>query len=83
MLTLNVKTFTLRVKSGDAYFWFGDVLTLNVKNGENIERNLTGKKVPTILYHVCIFRSDRVKMRSGLVKIGPREYPFYSKSMHR
>ena len=60
------KLFTLRVGSGDVYFSFGEVLTPNVKNGENLERNLTGtgKKVPTVLCHVCSFRTDRVKIRS-------------------
>ena len=58
------KLFTLKVGSGDVYFSFGEVLTLNVKNGENLERTLTGKKVPTVLFHVCSFRTDRVKIRS-------------------
>ena len=49
-------------------FLFGEVLTLNVKNGENVERNVTGKNVPTVLYHVRIFsnRSDQDKIQGGL-----------------
>ena len=43
-ITLNVKNFTLRVRSGDIYFSLGKVLTLNVKNDEDLKRNMTAKK---------------------------------------
>ena len=72
-----LKLFALRVRSGDIYFSLGEVLTLNVKKGEDLERNMTAKStngpIPSLL------GSDRTihdKIDAGQFIKGPREYPF-------
>ena len=39
------KLFTLRVRSGDIFLSLGEVLTLNVKNYEDLKINFTVMKV--------------------------------------
>ena len=70
------KLFTLRVRSGDIYFSIWEVLTLNVKNYEDLKKTLTGKHVPNVLYQVCFVRTDQDKISSRAGYDRSREYPF-------
>ena len=45
----------LRVRSGDIYFSLGEVLTLNVKYGEDVNRNSTVKKYPGTCTKFALF----------------------------
>ena len=72
-----LKLFTLRVRSGDIYFSLGEVLTLHVKNGEDLKRNMTAKKYQwSYAKFACSDRSNHDKIDAGQLIIGPREYTF-------